>query len=123
MSGPDRPPAGGPFDPGLQPERTALAWVRTALVVTVGSLVGLRVLPHYWGPVGLVLAGAGALSSMALIGLAIRRHRLTKRRLSDPGPSAGPVPDGRLPAVLALISLSAAVVAGVLVVWVALGPG
>ena len=106
------------FDPGLQPERTALAWLRTALVITVGSLVGLRVLPHYWGAVGLVLAGAGALSSMALIALAGRRYRSTHRRLTGvSGPV--PVPDGLLPALLALLSLTVAIVAAVLVLWVA----
>ncbi|TKV60341.1 DUF202 domain-containing protein [Nakamurella flava] len=110
---------GGLFDPGLQPERTALAWLRTALVLTVGSLVGLRVLPHYWGPFGLVLAGTGALASMALIGLAVRRYRLTGRRLTAAGPAAGAVPDGRLPALLALLTVCAATIAAVLVVWVA----
>lgn len=115
----DRHPDSGLFDPGLQPERTALAWLRTALVLTVGSLVGLRVLPHYWGPVGLIVAGAGALASMALIGLAVRRYRLTQRRLVADGARTGPLPDGRLPALLAGIALGAATVAAILVVWVA----
>ena len=50
------------FDPGLQPERTTLAWRRTALAVVVGSLVSIRVLPP--------VLGAGAWYAPGLIGLA-----------------------------------------------------
>jgi hypothetical protein len=50
------------FDPGLQPERTALAWRRTALSIAVGSLVSLRVLMDAFGSAGWWV--------LALIGLA-----------------------------------------------------
>lgn len=53
------------FDPGLQPERTELAWRRTALGIAVGSLVALRLLPAvfqnpWWVLPGLVGIGFGA---------------------------------------------------------------
>jgi len=67
--------ADGPWDPGLQPERTALAWRRTGLALTVGSLIGLRVLPPVLGPAAYVLAGLGVVVSLAVLAAAHRRYR------------------------------------------------
>src|SRR5690606_41255898 len=50
-----------PFDSGLQPERTALAWQRTWLSIALALLVGTRLLAHrraIWSP---TLAAAGIL--------------------------------------------------------------
>jgi hypothetical protein len=71
----------GPWDPGLQPERTALAWRRTGLALTVGSLIGLRVLPPLLGPAAYVLAGLGIVASLAVLAAAHRRYRRVHRLL------------------------------------------
>lgn len=81
--------------PGLQPERTALAWRRTALSVTVGSLVGLRVLPPHLGALGYAVSALGLLWGLDLVLTARRRYRDGARMLrsgadgSPQGPTAG----------------------------------
>lgn len=98
------------FDQGLQPERTALAWRRTSLSLTVGALVAARVLPHFWGPPGLLIAGAGIIASLAILVLAHRRYRTHHHRLTSGHFEHRGLPDGVLPALLA----GAALVAGVI---------
>ena len=73
--------ADGPRDPGLQPERTALAWRRTGLALTVGSLIGLRVLPPLLGPAAYLLAGLGVVASLAVLAAGHRRYRRVHRLL------------------------------------------
>jgi uncharacterized membrane protein YidH (DUF202 family) len=54
--------AAPPVDPGLQPERTELAWRRTVLSVLVGGLLSLRLLPPALG----AWAFAACLAGLAL---------------------------------------------------------
>ena len=82
------------FDEGLQPERTALAWRRSALALLVGSLAGARLLAPQLGVFALVLGvvgcGTGAWTYLAA---RARSRRVTARLLSDghlgEGPHAG----------------------------------
>ena len=77
------------FDEGLQPERTHLAWRRTALSVTVGSLISLRILPAVFDSALWILpgvAGVGFAAWMWLVGH--HRHRTLTRahHTGDPNP-------------------------------------
>lgn len=64
------------FDPGLQPERTELAWRRTSLAFAVGSLVAMRVLPVALGSAWWALIGLfGVVVAMGLWNAARRRAR------------------------------------------------
>lgn len=60
-------------DPGLQPERTALAWTRTALASAACSLVLLHVAVRQGGGLATVPAVCTAAVSVTLVTL--RRHR------------------------------------------------
>lgn len=54
----------GPWDLGLQPERTALAWQRTGLAVLVGSLVAFRDGLATSNPVAVVLSVVALLAGL-----------------------------------------------------------
>ncbi|WP_432495611.1 DUF202 domain-containing protein [Kineococcus gypseus] len=83
------------FDAGLQPERTALAWRRTALSLVAVSLGAARLLPAQLGPGAVALGLAGAVAGVLVHVLAGRRaRRLTERLvrsgdLDSPAASAG----------------------------------
>lgn len=97
-------------DPGLQPERTALAWRRTGLAVVVGSVLAARLLGEAVGVAAVALGVAGVGVGMLLLLSAGRRARRTGTSLRDNGDlSAGP---GAAPlAVVAATGALAGVVA------------
>ena len=85
------------FDPGLQAERTGLAWRRTMLGLVAFALVIMRLLPTL-GAAGLAVGGATVTLSGVLWALGERRFRQLRRAL----PEAGRLPGGRLLLALAL---------------------
>ncbi|MCJ1700307.1 DUF202 domain-containing protein [Rathayibacter festucae] len=98
MTSPDR--AAHPFDAGLQPERTALAWRRTALALTGGSLVAARVLPPLLGVWSLLPAGAALLLSIGVLVASHHRYRAHHRLLTTADHDRVALPNGVLPALV-----------------------
>lgn len=104
------------FDPGLQPERTELAWRRTALALGVGSIVAMRLIPAAFGSPWWILVGAAGLVMSGILWLwARRRYRTVNDTLSREGdrarmPGAGPL------LALTLFTLGAAILSLTLVV-------
>ncbi|MGK5738756.1 DUF202 domain-containing protein [Micromonospora sp. URMC 103] len=99
-------PADGrpPRDPGLQPERTRLAWRRTALASTVVTVLVVRLAPAD-GRFGAVLAGLAIVTWGAVLAVCWRR-----------GTGTGPAPSGGRSLPLAALGTASLAVLGVLLV-------
>lgn len=103
------------FDPGLQLERTALAWRRTGLAVAVGAVAGARVLAPVLGAGAVVVAVLGlALAALFLLGSTRRGRRAQATLLADGDLAAGP--GGRLMAAVCVACTAVGVAALVVVV-------
>ncbi len=64
-----------PFDPGLQAERTLLAWRRTALSLGVASAVALRLAAPEFGAVAVLIGVAALLLCFAVYVAVSARYR------------------------------------------------
>ncbi|MBG6087693.1 DUF202 domain-containing protein [Actinomadura viridis] len=77
------------WDPGAQPERTALAWSRTTLSLLVAGLFCVRLAPS---PAATALAAAAVCGAVSLqLRRALAGHRGRGRRLAAGAPVADPV--------------------------------
>ena len=93
-----------PWDSGLQPERTALAWRRSVLGILIGSIAVIRILPPVVGVSSLAIGIVGLLVSSALWLASAARVRRTDRALR----AGTPLPGGLLLAMLAATVIAAA---------------
>lgn len=96
-----------PWDPGLQPERTALAWLRTSLSYAVASAGLARLMTGRH--LGLAIAVVCLLLPLALLvaGFAEGRYRRVDRRLRAGRPLGSGLPHLLLVALATLFGIAA----------------
>jgi uncharacterized membrane protein YidH (DUF202 family) len=101
------PPWGEIFDPGLQPERTALAWRRTALALALGPFVAARLFAPQLGGLTVAALLVGVVLAVSIAVVASVRYRVVHRVLVEDGERR------RLPgAALLLVTATVAFIAG-----------
>ncbi|MGF3056024.1 DUF202 domain-containing protein [Microbacterium sp. YY-01] len=76
------PGAEAPFDAGLQPERTLLAWRRTALALGLGGVAATRFTAHELGIAAVGAGIAGLVMAVVAYLLASARYSRVHRHLS-----------------------------------------
>jgi putative membrane protein len=86
-------PHGFVFDAGVQAERTALAWQRTALALAVAAVGVGKLAASSLGPVAVVIAALGLAQALAVSSIAGRRYQAVHQWFTDRGDFAG-IPDG-----------------------------
>jgi putative membrane protein len=96
------------WDPGLQPERTSLAWQRMALTFLGLGLVVPRVAWPALGVWSLLPAALVLAAAVAVLVVSHRRYRAAHRVLTS---GDGRLHDGRLPLLVAVTALVLAALA------------
>jgi|LSQX01.1.fsa_nt_gb uncharacterized membrane protein YidH (DUF202 family) len=74
------------WDAGLQPERTRLAWQRTALALLTAGLVVARFVGHHHSTAGVVIAAAACVMAGAIGVVSTRHYRLANQQLAAEQP-------------------------------------
>ncbi|MBB5786585.1 YidH family protein [Jiangella mangrovi] len=89
------------YDRGAQNERTALAWIRTSLALLVGVVLASRLAAEPLGPAAVVFGLVVAPVALLVLVLARRRYRRSHEALH----ADRALPDGKLPGLVALVTL------------------
>ncbi|MGD1222887.1 MULTISPECIES: DUF202 domain-containing protein [Streptomyces] len=97
-------------DPGLQPERTRLAWRRTTLSSTVAALLAMKTALHAGRSVAGLLACA-LCCALWLGFLALAHHRIRTLSTAGPGGPAALAPRHATAAALCTVALAVCAVA------------
>jgi len=103
------------YDVGLQAERTALAWRRTALAVGLGAIVGARLTAPGAGAGAFVALGGGAVLAAVVWVLSVGRYRAAHRSLHERG-DLSDVRLGTASAAVAAVATVTGVLAAVFVI-------
>lgn len=103
-------------DPGLQPERTLLAWRRTALALVVLSALATRYLAVDLGPVAGALGGVGVLVSAIAVASAHLRYRAVVSDFAAADAGQRPLPSGGRTLALVTLATLGIGVAGIAIV-------
>lgn len=77
------------WDAGLQPERTRLAWQRTALALLTAGLVVARLVGHHHIATGIAIAAAACVLAASVGIVSTRRYKSANRRLEEERPLPG----------------------------------